>query len=303
MPSFRGVTMNVLELLSKEIVRDDWTLEDKTFYLYLRSCQLFSYDPRYKFYEEVLNNKYMLNQIENNVIDLENVNNNYVICYSHSEVISEILNKLLGVIALKKGMGHSWVEFNDGVRNIEADSTIGSDIARIKMGLISHGYNPVFKEYGFNNKLKSIATKVNYIDKDYSNHFIEEKISNIYEEFLNYVEPNEPSTFEYNMYKLYTVKELFESFDKLVSFSDKEFCISYLLRKVFNNNLDMHTISLFDNSDIDNWKFINIYVFDLNEDKIYFILDDNYFYQICEYDALSYVKNLDGINKKVMCKR
>lgn len=295
--------MNVIELLSKEISRNDWSVEDKAFYLYLRSCILFSYDPRYKFYEEVLNDKYMLNQIKNNVIDLENVQSNYVVCHSHSKVISEILNKLLDINIEEKGMGHSWVTFNDGVRKIEADSTICSDIVRVKMGLNTYGYNPFHKEHNFRDKLKNIAIKVNYIDSEYKNHFIEEKIDILYEEFLNYIEPNEPTSFEYSMYKLYTVKEIFESFDKLNAFSDKEFCISYLLKKFFNGELNMKVISLFDDSNINNWKFINIYVFDLVDDKIYFILDDNCFYQICEYDALNYINNYNGINKELIYKR
>lgn len=292
--------MNILELLNKETSDNNLTLEEKAFYLYLRSCELFSYDPRYNFYKNVFEDKYMINKIENDFVNLENVNNNFVVCYSHSRIFAQLLNELLNINTKEKGKGHSWVEFNDGVREIEADSTIYSDIARVKMKLNTHGYLPIHKEYGFDDKLKHIATKVNYIDKDYNNSLIEGKVNNLYDEFLNYTSPNEPSTFEYNMYKLYAVKEMFDGFDKLTSFSDKEFCITYLLNK-FSLNADV--ISLFDNSDINNWKFINIYVFDLIDEKVYFILDDNYFYQICEYDALSYINNMNGINKQLIYKR
>jgi len=292
--------MNVLELLNKEINNTDWTLEDKAFYLFLRSCQLFTYDPRYNFYLNVFRDKSMLNKIENHIVDLENVDNNFVVCYSHSKVFSGLLYNLLELDTKEKGKGHSWVEFNDGIRDIEADSTIYSDLSRVKMGLNTYGYLPIHKEYGFEDKLKNIAIKVNYIDKEYNNGLIMNKVNNLYDEFLNYIVPNESSTFEYNMYKLYSIKEMFDSFDKLSGFSDKEFCIRYLLNKL---SLNESKISLFDNSDINNWKFINIYLFDFIDEKIYFILDDKYFYQICEYDALNYINNMDGINKELIYKR
>ena len=294
--------MNILEVLSKEIDKNDWTLDEKAYYLYLRSCLLFSYDPRYKFYEKFFKDESMLNSIRSTVIDVENVENNYVVCSSHSKVISDVLYKLLGIKSQNQGKGHSWVEFNDGIREIEADSTIYSDISRVQMGLNTLGYTSRSGDYGFSDKLKYMAGKVGYIEEEYASYFIKAKANNIYDEFLNYIEPNEPTFFEYNMYKLYEIKGLYEKFN-LNNFTEKDFCIDYLLRKFFNNELAMNVISLFDNRDINNWKFVNIYVFDMVEEVIYFILDENGFYQICEQDVINYIRNYEGINKKIMRKR
>jgi len=39
--------MNIIELLSNEIAAKNWSKEEKARYLYIRCCQLFTYDPRY----------------------------------------------------------------------------------------------------------------------------------------------------------------------------------------------------------------------------------------------------------------
>lgn len=43
------MVMNILQLLSQELNNKNWSLEEKARYLYLRSCDLFVYDPRVKF--------------------------------------------------------------------------------------------------------------------------------------------------------------------------------------------------------------------------------------------------------------
>ena len=41
--------MDVLQLLDDELKdKNNWSLEEKARYLYIRSCQLFSYDPRHQ---------------------------------------------------------------------------------------------------------------------------------------------------------------------------------------------------------------------------------------------------------------
>ena len=54
--------MNVLELLDKEIKGKDWSEETKSRYLYIRSGQLFSYDPRF-FYANNFLKKEILEQV------------------------------------------------------------------------------------------------------------------------------------------------------------------------------------------------------------------------------------------------
>lgn len=136
--------MNVLDMLNKELLDKNWTLEEKSYYIYLRSCQLFFYDPRYKFLQLVLSDDNLQNQIKYREINLEDVQNNLVVCSSISnQVISPLLYHLLGINSLARGSAHFLASFNDGIRLINADATIKSDIGRVKMQLNTHGCNPV----------------------------------------------------------------------------------------------------------------------------------------------------------------
>lgn len=70
--------MNVLEMLDKELQeRQAYSLESKRRYLYLRLCQLFSFDSRYhNCIYELLKDKAepLKEELRNKIINLENVN-------------------------------------------------------------------------------------------------------------------------------------------------------------------------------------------------------------------------------------
>ena len=242
--------MNVLELLNSELKDKDWSLDSKARYIYLRSCQLFSYDPRFKFCSFLENSKQIENQIMHNYIDLENIQDNFVVCTSHTiSVLSKLLRTLLNVEVSIRGNGHLWTIFNDGKREIESDATISSDLARVKMGLSTKGYNTATKDYNFNEELKKIDINVNYIEKEYQNYFLDRRMNGLFKEFMQDSDNIliYQDTDDYYIYKIYTLKEIFDSYDMLKDFSDSEFCISYLGYKYFkDDSIDINAISLFD---------------------------------------------------------
>ena len=57
--------MNLLDMLSKELNQKDCTLEEKARYLYIRCCELFTYDPRFKFCNYIPNGEKLKNEILN----------------------------------------------------------------------------------------------------------------------------------------------------------------------------------------------------------------------------------------------
>ena len=110
--------MNVLDMLSKEIQNKNWTTEEKARYLYIRSCQLFSYDERYNFTDLDACQRFCFSKIVDRKIDLEDVTDNRVICKSYSrEVLSKILLELLGIECIETGKAHAWNIFNDKKRD------------------------------------------------------------------------------------------------------------------------------------------------------------------------------------------
>lgn len=295
-----GWVMNVLDLLTNELKDKNWTTEEKARYLYLKSCELFSYDKRYNFSNLEACERFCFSKITNRQIDLENVTDNRVICKSHArEVISKIMLEILGIECRDLGRGHSWTTFNDGKRNVEADATISSDLARVKMGLNTKGYRPNEKEYFFYEKLKEIDKTIGYIKTDYENTTIEEEIKKL-KTVCDELENNDEVLIE----KLYTIKSLFENYKNLTDFSDSEFCISYLIKRILNSNLGLDRTSLVIMKDNGYWDFINIYPFYLENEVIYFVLrtidNKNYFYEITESEVFELLKKYPGTNKKMV---
>ena len=73
--------------------------------IYIRSCQLFSYDERYDFCNLFDDEKQLKNKIINRTIDLEDVHDFRVICTSHSdEALSKLLKELVGIDCLSEGI-------------------------------------------------------------------------------------------------------------------------------------------------------------------------------------------------------
>ena len=158
--------MNVIQLLDKELINKKWSTEQKARYLYLRSCQIFSYDPRYKFCDLLTNGNELKREIQNYQFDLENVTNFEITCRSYiKSVYPRLLKELLNIKEVKeRGTGHKWCEFNDGKRELKADATSNSDLTRVKMGLSTYGYCTLTKDYNFSTQLREIDKSIGYPD-------------------------------------------------------------------------------------------------------------------------------------------
>ena len=97
--------MNVLELLHQELKDKNLTTEEKAYYLYIRSCQLFSFDTRYAYWELLKDGHLFKRKICNREIDLENVDDFRVVCSSYtSYVYSELLKQLLDIDSMEVGL-------------------------------------------------------------------------------------------------------------------------------------------------------------------------------------------------------
>lgn len=74
--------------------------------------------------------------------------------------------------------------------------------------------------------LKKIAIKTGYIEKQFANYYIMQRVEKIYEEYINSLGTINSDEFFIN--RLYTIKEIFDELKTLKSFSDADFAISYL---------------------------------------------------------------------------
>ena len=147
-----------------------------------------------------------INQIRNRILDLENLVDNHVICTTHAkEVFSKIMQELLGIDCKLEGKSHIWTTFNDSKRIINADATISSDLARVKMGLTTVGYRTAMNAHTFKDDVKRTDIKIGYIESDYENSFIQKRKEGLLQEFIEYSKPELVSEYsdDYLIYKLW----------------------------------------------------------------------------------------------------
>lgn len=169
------IILNVLAQLDKELQdRKNYTLEQKERYIYVRTCQIFSYDSR-AHYCNLLGSKGTLLQQEllQKSINLENVTDFKITCKNYAyDIYREALYQLLGVKSVVKGDGHYWTEFKNRDGTIKADATMG-DLTRVKMKCNTKGYRIISKGKTDYPNLKQIDQNINYIDEDYTDYFID----------------------------------------------------------------------------------------------------------------------------------
>lgn len=289
--------MNILEMLRCEIADKSWSLEEKARYIYIRSCELFSYDPRYKLCLWINNGAKLEQEIYNRKIDLTNVQDFNVVCSSYSNyVISVLLSELLGIkCEVKEDIMHYHVMIYIGDKVIKINST-WSDICRIKMGLDTRDYELAL---GDNTNLEEIDKRIGY---KYQNQIIISKRNDL-DELSKIKTINDDEAL---MYRIATIKEMYETFKANKNFSDARFCIEYLKRKLLPlaNRRQIVDNTFFKENNNDNWEIMRLYAVYLNQDIACFALRNTNgtysFDEISQDEAKYYSRVLTSENRKTI---
>lgn len=285
--------MNLIEKVESAILSPDWDLYTKARYLYLKSCEYFTYDYRY-YYGDINLTRELLNK----EIDLENITDNKVICGSWSNQVYLPLLELIGIHGKLAGTytGHQYVKFLIDDMEIIADACGISDLTRVKFHNNTRGFYPNYKYY--NDKLISkMDQQIGYLDTEYFTTKLDKKILTLEEEFQNNGNPQDSCyQDEFLIFKLYEIKEMLESFSELKEFADCQFFIDYLSEKMLTDS-DKDKIHKFDlyNPYLPDWDFRRLYQINLSDDTLYFLLEkieNSYmFYEIGENTAKNYQLN------------
>lgn len=103
--------MNFLQLIDSELKkRKGLSMEEKVRYIYLRSCQFFSYDLRYYYHYYFENGNQILASIVNKQIDLENIEDELVICKTHTPlIVAQLIRNILGLKVEIIGQEHNYI--------------------------------------------------------------------------------------------------------------------------------------------------------------------------------------------------
>lgn len=123
--------------------------------------------------------------------------------------------------------------------------------------------------------------------------------------FEEYVNSSTANPDDFLIDRLYTMKDFFGKFDKLISFSDADFAIAYLEQKFLKrDNTQSGIVQLFDIHSKEAWDFYNIFTYDLSDETLYFILEkvknEFCFYEISKSDAIQYTKSFKGMGKEII---
>ena len=132
--------MDLLKQLDHELSNMHLNDFEKVRYIYLRACQLFSFDARYN-YTSLFNDASLYERIINRQIDISNVEDYLVVCHPFSrDVLIKLIRELTTAqVELLEG-AHSFVEYKVNSEQIWfLDATYG-DLARVKMGLDTRGF-------------------------------------------------------------------------------------------------------------------------------------------------------------------
>ncbi len=153
--------MDLVELLSNELKDKHFTEFQKARYIYIRCCEIFSFDARWNYF--TLFPEKMIKEIEQHYFNIHHIQDTLVVCHSFSQSILHPLLQELTSLDVECKMGeHSLVQLYNRGDVWELDGTLG-DQARAKMGLITEGFR--MKEKLFPMKDFDLELGFQYTDK------------------------------------------------------------------------------------------------------------------------------------------
>lgn len=144
--------MNLIQTLDDELKQLHLNDFEKARYIYLRCCEIFSFDARWEF-TDLFNDFDLHKQIEKRKFNIEDINDYLVICHSFSKyILKPLIDKLTNLECnLISDTNHSFVTIrsNDNTchgQTWKLDATIG-DLALVKLDLPTKGFNCGISQY------------------------------------------------------------------------------------------------------------------------------------------------------------
>ena len=154
--------MNLVELFSKELRDKHFSDFEKARYIYLRCCQIFSFDARWNYF--ALFSEEQIRAIENKIFDIFHIDSRLVICHTFSKsILKPLLDEFTSYSVSVEGDNHSYVTFQETGKKWILDGTLG-DFPRVKMGLNAEGFYQEKGEYSFTSLDASIGFP--YVSKE-----------------------------------------------------------------------------------------------------------------------------------------
>lgn len=154
--------MNIKKIILDELKDKDYTKMEIARYIYIRLGQLLVFDPLY-----VYGSISVQNRLVYKFVDIENLENNKVICSTWALIYSELLDEF-DIENEVRGTRHYYVLVNIDGYIFKADATEGNsmlDLGRIKYGDATQNYEA--------ENIEEIDKKINYYKGIYLTEIIE----------------------------------------------------------------------------------------------------------------------------------
>ena len=139
--------MNLIQELDNEL--NEMRLDDfeKARYIYLKCCEIFSFDFRW-FFTELFGDEVLYNKILHKKFNIEDIDEKLVICHSFSRyILKPLIEELTNIdCRLIRNETHSFLEMNYFGQIWKLDATMG-DLARVKLDLPTKGFSCGLDDY------------------------------------------------------------------------------------------------------------------------------------------------------------
>lgn len=223
--------MDILAEIYKGIENKGYDDFTKIRWIYLYICEKFSYDIRY---HHATNN--MKEEIYNVKVDIQNVEEFEIVCYTLSRVLCDVLKefgyKCEVELETNRPLTHAYVVVEHKGYKLKLDPTKRYDVARVKMNSTTKDFVSLVDDDIFTDQLletdKKIASQFDglYLTKK----FIKTQIANKLKEIDTYAIENGLNRDEIFFKKLDTLYEMINSRTDLTRYADIDFYYSYLLK-------------------------------------------------------------------------
>ena len=151
--------MNLFDKLNSEMSLKHLTEFEKVRYIYLRTCEIFSFDSKWHF-ADLFDDYELLNFIAGRKFDVRDIDDTLVVCYSYSRYILQTLIREFTSIDTRLQLGkHCYVKASINDVNVNLDATMG-DLAAVKVGIQTMGFDT--PEMNYKELLKDIDTELGY---------------------------------------------------------------------------------------------------------------------------------------------
>lgn len=233
--------MNLLETIDDELRFRHLSDFEKARYIYLRCCELFSFDIRWC-YADITHDYKLKESIINKRIDIENVDSDLVICHNFNHCILERLIHEFTTLDCNSECvdDHSYLTMKHNEKTWKLDATTSScDMARVKLSLptvdfsgpseydnlilneidLNLGYSTLDTDYYYSlasdNSITDCIENVGYIIRDSKAKYHYSDVVFLYFLFLSQYCDKSYTCFDkdYNSHKLMEVASEYSFFD------------------------------------------------------------------------------------------